>query len=82
MDNEEKLLEKSGATEIEYDTLINNYFIRFTLNGKRYTTEHILNVYGASVDFWYLITKEDGKSKYKEFNTLEAIIEFIGGKEQ
>lgn len=51
MNKEQEILEKFGCKEIEYTNLVNNYFISFTYKGKRFTTEHILSVYGASVDY-------------------------------
>ena len=81
MKNEREFLEKSGATNIKFESLVNNYFISFDFKGKRHTVEHVLNVYGIAVDVWDLIYKENDKTVYKEFKTLEAIIEFLGGKE-
>ena len=68
---ERKLLEAFGCEEIEYTNLVNNYFISFTYNESRFTIEHILNVYGASVDYWELSTP------YQTFSTLEELLNHI-----
>lgn len=66
---EMEILEAFGCKEIEYTNLVNNYFISFTYNDKRFTAEHILNVYGAEVDYWEL--------KDKSFNTLIDALNYI-----
>lgn len=66
---ESKTLTDFGCEDVEYTNLVNNYFISFTYNQKRYTAEHILSVYGASVDFWELSDKA--------FNTLPELLNYI-----
>lgn len=69
---ERKTLEEFGASDITYDTLINNYYISFTYNNEKYTIEHILNVYGVSCDFWELCIKPR-----KPFKSLEDILQWL-----
>lgn len=71
MSKEREILETFGCKEIEYTNLVNNYFISFTYKEKRFTVEHILNVYGAVVDFWELSTLS------KTFSTLEELLNYI-----
>lgn len=54
MKEEIKLLIDFGASKIEYNQLVNNYYIDFTYNNKRYSIGHILNIYGEDVDYWEL----------------------------
>ena len=68
---EKEMLERFGCKDIEYTSLVNNYFISFTYNESRFTIEHILNVYGASVDYWELSTP------YQTFSTLEELLNHI-----
>ncbi len=69
---EREMLERFGCKEIEYDSLINNYYIKFIYNKKKYIIEHILNVYGAEVDMWELC-----KIPSKTFGTLEELLNYI-----
>jgi hypothetical protein len=70
---EREILEAFGCKNIEYDNLINNYYIRFDYKGQRYVIEHILNVYGAEVDFWELCHPKPTDS----FGTLESLLDCI-----
>ena len=72
MKDERQILTEFGATDIQYEPLINNYFINFIYNNKKYTIEHILNVYGVSTDFWELCIKPT-----KTFNKLEELLEWL-----
>ena len=63
-----KQLENYGVTNFDYYSLINNYGYHFVYKGIRYDYRHILNVYGADVDFWELTPKND---------ELEAVCELI-----
>jgi hypothetical protein len=75
-EKEEQLLKEFGCEGIEYSSLVNNYFYKFTYKGKKFTIEHMLNVYGAEVDFWELCKEEDNKI-YKTFNTLKELLDYI-----
>lgn len=69
---EQEMLEKFGCKDIQYDTLINNYYIKFIYNDKKYTIEHILNVYGAETNMWELCVRPS-----KIFGTLEELLNYI-----
>lgn len=75
--DERKVLEDFGCKEIKYDSLVNNYYIKFTYNKKEYTIEHILNVYGAEVDMWELCG-----SARETFSTLEELLNHIKREEK
>ena len=64
-----ELIKAFGCEDIEYTSLVNNYFISFTYNQKRHTAEHILSVYGSNVDFWELSDKA--------FSTLPELLDYI-----
>lgn len=66
---EREMLEKFGCKNIVIDLLVNNYFITFEYDYREYKIEHILNVYGSSVDYWEL--------KDKSYNTLEELLNSI-----
>lgn len=68
---EKQMLIDFGCKDIEYTSLVNNYFISFTYKEKRFTIEHILNVYGAEVDYWEISTP------YQTFKTLKELLEYI-----
>ena len=68
---ERQMLIDFGCEDIEYTNLVNNYFISFTYKEKRFTIEHILNVYGAEVDYWELSTP------HQTFSTLEELLNYI-----
>lgn len=82
VDDERLLLEELGATNIESETLVNNYRYTFEYKDNKFTLAHILNVYGESVDFWELYIKNDGKTTIKTFRTQEQAIEFLKGGQQ
>lgn len=69
---EREMLEKFGCKDITFDLLVNNYFITFIYNNKEFKVEHILNVYGADVDFWQLETFGRGG-----FDSLEELLNHI-----
>lgn len=69
---EKDMLEKFGCTDIRYINLVNNYYIEFIYNCKKYAVEHILNVYGAEVDMFELC-----EPPYKKFGTLEELLNYI-----
>ena len=71
---ENELLEAFGCKEIKYDNLVNNYYINFTYKGKKFTLEHILNVYGTEVDVWELYSQE---KRTKSFSTLKEALNYI-----
>lgn len=71
---ERKILEDFGCKDIEYTNLVNNYYINFTYKDERFTVEHILNVYGAEVNFWELFSLT-GPSEC--FKTLEELLNHI-----
>ena len=64
-----KLIKAFGGEEIETTNLVNNYYICFNYKDKRYCTEHILSVYGASVDYW--------EASDKAFSTLVDLLNYI-----
>lgn len=64
-----ELIKAFGGEDVETTNLVNNYYISFTYNNKRYIAEHILSVYGASVDYWEVSDKA--------FNTLVDLLNYI-----
>ena len=64
-----ELIKAFGGEEIETTNLVNNYYICFNYKDKRYCAEHILSVYGASVDYWEVSDKA--------FNTLVDLLNYI-----
>lgn len=68
---EKQMLIDIGCEDIEYTSLVNNYYFSFTYKDRRYTIEHILNVYGAEVDFWEISTPS------QTFGTLEELLNYI-----
>lgn len=69
---EEDMLERFGCRGIEYDNLVNNYYIKFIYKRKKFIIEHILNAYGEEVDYWELFGRTS-----KTFGTLEELLNYI-----
>ena len=70
--DEEKTLKEFGCANIEYEMLVNNYFVSFDYNNKQYTIKHVLNVYGEECDLWDLC-----QPPYKTFGTLQELLNSI-----
>ena len=66
---EQQRLEAAGCENIKVFNLINNYGYKFKKAAKKHCLEHVLNVYGAAVDWWEL----DGKV----FDTLDQALAYI-----
>ena len=52
-------LASKGVEDFKGYTLINNYGYTFKYKGVKYDLRHVLNVYGADVDWWDLTPKND-----------------------
>ena len=69
---EKELLEKFGCKNIVYENYSSNYCIIFNYNNKRIVIEHILNIYGESVDVWELYPEP-----VKRFDDLKTLLDYI-----
>ena len=51
-----KMLLKHGATNLNFYMLINNDGFNFELNGVKYDLRHFRNIYGASVNYFKIVS--------------------------
>ncbi len=61
-DKEREVLEKYGATNIKYYSLVNNYGFTFEIDNEKFDVRYWANCYGVAINKWsvetYMVSKK------------------------